>query len=304
MDIAHPAIEPIVHPTISRHDMLGRGYLRRRLPGATRPRVKLNILSDLHLGLGALNPPQTDADVVVLAGDIARPKDAIRWASAFAKPVLYVAGNHEFYGGSIAGTVAELKGLCAGTTIRVLDDDEAVIDGVRFLGTTLWTDFRLFGDGEMRAAAMLEALRAMRDYSRIRLDDGAGTLLTPETSAALFAAHAGWLERKLAEPHPGPTVVITHHAPSRQSIHRRYSDSLLNACFVADVEHLADASRVQLWVHGHTHDSFDYAINGTRVVCNPRGYAQNGVNENPHFNPNCVVELQRDAHRRPAPIEA
>lgn len=266
--------------------------------------MKLNILSDLHLGLGALPLPQNDADVVVLAGDIARPKDAIRWAAGFAKPVLYIAGNHEFYGGSIAGTVAQLKELCAGTTIRVLDSDEVIIDGVRFLGTTLWTDFRLFGDGEKRTKAMHEALRAMRDYSRIRIDDVAGTLLTPETSVALFGLHAGWLERKLGEPHPGPTVVITHHAPSRKSIHRRYADSLLNACFVADIEHLVDASRVQLWVHGHTHDSFDYMVNGTRVMCNPRGYAQHGVDENPRFDANCVVELQRDVTPRPASIEA
>src|SRR5687768_17702460 len=120
--------------------------------------MKLNVLSDLHLSRGALRIPANNADVVVLAGDIARPREAISWAAGFAKPVLYVPGNHEFYGGSIAGTVTELKRLSAGTGIRVLDsDDEAVIDGVRFLGTTLWADFMLFGEGEKRAAAMREA---------------------------------------------------------------------------------------------------------------------------------------------------
>ncbi|MGH8800330.1 MAG: metallophosphoesterase family protein, partial [Casimicrobiaceae bacterium] len=112
--------------------------------------MKLNILSDLHLTAGALAAPRTDADLVILAGDIARPREAVAWASTLDKPVLYVAGNHEFYGGSIEGTMAELKALCAGTAIRVLDDDEVIIDGVRFLGTTLWTDFLLFGDGEER----------------------------------------------------------------------------------------------------------------------------------------------------------
>ncbi|HEY7945103.1 MAG TPA: metallophosphoesterase [Casimicrobiaceae bacterium] len=262
--------------------------------------MKLNILSDLHLSLGALAVPQNDADVVILAGDIARPKEAVAWASGFAKPVLYVAGNHEFYGGSIAGTVAELKALCAGTAIRVLDNDQAVIDGVRFLGTTLWTDFMLFGDGPKRAAAMHEALTAMRDYSRIRIDDVAGTLLTPEDSAALFTLHAGWLERKLAETHSGPTVVVTHHAPSRKSIHPRFADSLLNACFVTDLEHLVGGTHAQLWVHGHTHDSFDYVLNGTRVVCNPRGYVQDGVNENLRFDPNLLMDLQRRARVEPA----
>ncbi|HEX2198141.1 MAG TPA: metallophosphoesterase, partial [Burkholderiales bacterium] len=83
---------------------------------------------------------------------------------------------------------------------------------------------------------------------------------TPEDSAALFARNAAWLERKLAEPHAGPTVVITHHAPSPGSIHPRFAGSLLNACFVSDAEHLLEGSRCQLWVHGHTHDSFDYRV--------------------------------------------
>lgn len=250
--------------------------------------MKLNVLSDLHLSRGALPLPATDADAVVLAGDIARPREAISWASGFAKPVLYVPGNHEFYGGSIPGTVAELKRLSAGTGIRVLDNDEALIDGVRFLGTTLWTDFMLFGEGEKRQAATQEAQRFMRDFSSIRVSEA---LFTPEASAALFTQHAAWLESKLAEHHSGPTVVITHHAPSRQSIHPRFADSLLNACFVSDAERLIDGSRARLWIHGHTHDSFDYVVNGTRVLCNARGYAKNGVNENPLFNANLIAEV-------------
>ena len=250
--------------------------------------MRLNVLSDLHLSLGSLAIPENDADVVVLAGDIARPKEAVAWASGFAKPVLYVPGNHEFYGGSIAGTLAELERLSAGSRIRVLDNEEVVIEGVRFLGTTLWTDFMLFGEGEKRAAAMHEAQRFMRDFSRIRLG---ASLFTPEASAALFAQHAAWLETKLAQPYAGPTVVITHHAPSRRSIHPRFADSLMNACFVSDAEHLIDGRRARVWIHGHTHDSFDYFVNGTRVLCNPRGYAKEGVNENPLFDANLSVEV-------------
>jgi len=253
--------------------------------------MKLHILSDLHLSLGALAIPENDADAVILAGDIARPREAVSWASGFAKPVLYVPGNHEFYGGSIAGTVDLLKQLCAGTNVRVLDNDEVIIDGVRFLGTTLWTDFMLFGDGEKRAAAMCEALSFMRDFKRIRVSEAPEAIFTPADSAARFTIHAGWLESKLAEPFAGPTVVITHHAPSPKSIHPRFADSLLNACFVSDLERLIDGSRSRLWIHGHTHDSFDYVLNGTRVVCNPRGYAKDRVNENPRFDANFLVEI-------------
>ena len=249
--------------------------------------MRLHVLSDLHLSRGGLQVPQNDADVVVLAGDIARPKEAIAWARSFDKPVLYVPGNHEFYGGSIGGTVDELKGLCAGTNIRVLDNDEALIDGVRFLGSTLWTDFML--EEEKREAAMQEATRFMRDFSRIRFGEAT---FTPEHSAALFALHAGWLAGKLVGAHAGPTVVVTHHAPSPSSIHPRFAGSLLNACFVSDAEHLLDGERACLWIHGHTHDSFDYERNGTRVVCNPRGYAKDGVNENPLFDANLIVEIR------------
>lgn len=252
--------------------------------------MKINILSDLHLGVGALEQPENDADLVILAGDIARPQQAASWASGFTKPVLYIPGNHEFYGSSIAGTVRELRQRCAGTTVHVLDNDEAIIDGVRFLGSTLWTDFMLFGAGERRAAAMREAARYMRDFSTIRTGE-AETRFTPADAAALFDINQRWLQRKLAEPYSGPTVVITHHAPSRHSIHPQFIDSIMNACFVSDAEHLIDASRVRLSVHGHTHDSFDYLVNGARVVCNPRGYAQDGVNENALFDPDFMVEI-------------
>ncbi len=250
--------------------------------------MKLNVLSDLHLSRGELAVPDNDADVVVLAGDLGRPERAIGWASRIAKPVLFVAGNHEFYGGSIEGTLAELKRLARGSRVRVLDDEEALIDGVRFLGTTLWTDFLVAGEGEARAAAMREAARFMRDFSVVRMGDAT---FTPEASTSLFARHAAWLAARLAEPHRGPTVVITHHAPSRRSIHPRFAGSPLNACFVSDAERLIDAARVQLWIHGHTHDSFDYVVNGTRVLCNPRGYAKDGVNENPAFDPGLLVEV-------------
>jgi predicted phosphodiesterase len=253
--------------------------------------MKLNVLSDLHLGQGAFSIPDNDADVVVLAGDIARPVEAVRWAVQFGKPVLYVPGNHEFYGGSISGTVSALKSLCAGTLVRVLDDEEVVLDGVRFLGSTLWTDFRVSGDRVERAAAMEAAARFMRDFSRIFQDEALEHQFTPADSASLSQRHAAWLARSLARTHDGPTVVITHHAPSRRSVHPRFETSPLNACFVSDLDHLVDGSRVQLWIHGHTHDSFDYQLNGTRVVCNPRGYATAGANENASFDPDFTISI-------------
>ncbi|MEO8924753.1 MAG: metallophosphoesterase [Caldimonas sp.] len=254
--------------------------------------MKLHILSDVHLSFCDLAPPVADADVVVLAGDVSRPREAVAWAQRFDKPVLYVPGNHEFYGGSLDGVAADLERLSAGTRVRVLDNAEAVIGGVRFLGTTLWTDFELFGHGEKMAAAMAEGQRLIRDFSRIRLAEGRDAMFSPADSAVLFRRNAAWLGAGLATKHDGPTAVITHHAPSPKSIHPRFADSLLNACFVSNAENLLDGSQAGLWIHGHTHDSFDYVVNGTRVVCNPRGYAKSGVNENARFDPSLAIEVE------------
>jgi predicted phosphodiesterase len=253
--------------------------------------MKINILSDLHLGFSAMERPGTEADLVVLAGDIARPREAVDWALGLAKPVLYVPGNHEFYGSSLDGTIAELRRLCAGTPICLLDDDEVIVDGVRFIGSTLWTDFELFGPALRRDEAMAAGARMLRDFSRIRVRDAAADLFTPIDAAARFRRHASWLDERLGEAHAGPTVVITHHAPSPRSIHARFAGSPLNACFVSNAEHLLGAPRAALWIHGHTHDSFDYDCGGTRVVCNPRGYARDGVIENACFDPHFIVEV-------------
>lgn len=254
--------------------------------------MKLHILSDLHLGVQGLERPCTEADAVILAGDIARPRAAVDWALGFDKPVLYVPGNHEFYGAHLDEARHELRRLCEGTHIHLLDTGSFVLDGVRFLGATLWTDFRLHGGAAPRAEAIAHGQRFMRDFTHIRAGARpAEAALTPQDTADLFAAHARWLGEELAKPHSGPTVVITHHAPSPRSIHPRFAGSPLNACFVSDAEHLLEGGRACLWIHGHTHDSFDYLLHGTRVVCNPRGYAKNGVNENPLFDPGLTIDV-------------
>jgi predicted phosphodiesterase len=238
-----------------------------------------------------MDRPRNDADLVILAGDLGRPAAAAAWALGFDKPVLYVLGNHEFYGGSIDGTIGEFRRLVAGSQVRLLDTDQVVVEGVRFLGATLWTDFKLLGEGEEQAEAIDTATRLLRDFSRVRTREAGDAIFTPRDSAELFAQQAAWLDARLDEPHDGPTVVITHHAPSRQSIHPRFAGSILNPCFVSDAEWLLSAGRAQLWIHGHLHDSFDYPVNGTRVVCNPRGYAKDGVNENALFDPDFIVEV-------------
>ncbi len=253
--------------------------------------MKIQVLSDLHVGRGTFEPAPTDADLFVVAGDVSRPARAVAWAAALGKPVLYVLGNHEFYGGSLDGTVREFRQLAAGTRVRLLDCEQALIEGVRFIGCTLWSDFRLLGDGPARDAAIAMAMAQVYDFSRIRVEDAGNRLFSPGDSQVLFDRHAAWLETQLAMPHDGPTVVITHHGPTPLSISPRYPDSPLNPCFVSDASRLMNGDRVGLWIHGHLHDSFDYELNGTRVLCNPRGYVVDGVVENPTFDPGLIVEV-------------
>ncbi|MGH8798020.1 MAG: metallophosphoesterase [Caldimonas sp.] len=253
--------------------------------------MKISLLSDLHLSMHPLAAPRPVADVVVIAGDLGRPAAAIEWARQYAQPTLFVAGNHEFYGSDLASARAQLRAQAVGTSVRVLERGAWKHDGVRFLGCTLWSDHRLNAGAEERELGLKQAAEFVRDFSRIRVAPGFPDLYTPALSQLLFDESVAWLEERFAERHDGPTVVVTHFAPSRQSIHPRFAGSPLNACFISDLEAQILRWQPQLWLHGHTHDSFDYKIGSTRVVANPRGYAPKGEVENKHFDPMLVVEV-------------
>ena len=249
--------------------------------------MRLHILSDLHLGVQDMASPEVDADLTILAGDIRRPAPAaMAWAATLGRPVLYVPGNHEFYGGSIPQVRRALDRSAREYGVQLLDQATRVIGGVRFVGATLWTDFALFGM-EGKDLAMTASAKFMRDFKVIR--NGDGSVFTPADSCALFAEQYAWLASVLDDPFDGPTVVITHHAPTPRSVHPRFADSPVSAAFASDCTALM--GRAVLWVHGHTHDSFDYTVDGTRVVCNPRGYCPGAVVENPQFNPCLCLDV-------------
>ncbi|HLS50468.1 MAG TPA: metallophosphoesterase [Burkholderiaceae bacterium] len=259
--------------------------------------MRLQIVSDVHLSHGDLKLPETDADLLILAGDIDEPEKAIEWASRLGKPILYVMGNHEPYGSTIRKSHETFRQLAAakkqaGVDIRLLDQEALTLNGVRFLGATLWTDFTLYGWGVERDEAIAMANKLSPDFKNIKSDVDPQRFFNADDHVQLFDQHKTWLVEALNTPFDGPTVVITHHAPSPQSIHSRFANSPVNPAFINNLEHLMSADKVVLWVHGHTHNSFDYNVNGTRVVCNPRGYLDdNGTAENPEFDPSFVVEV-------------
>ncbi len=259
-------------------------------------KVKIHILSDLHLEFQHWAPPKVDADVVVLAGDIHVGIQGIEWARRhFALcPVVYVPGNHEFYGEHMQNLRTDLLRAGRDSRVDVLDGHDLEIGGARFLGATLWTDFALHGtDPGSIDRAMADADCGMNDFRLIRY--GGRGRFSPKDARAIHLAQVQWLRLKVAEKFPGPTIVVTHHLPHRQSIHPRYKGSDLNPSFASDLSDLTGSS-VSLWIHGHTHESFDYVVNGTRVVCNPRGYAP--MELNPAFNPGLTVDVQVNERAR------
>jgi predicted phosphodiesterase len=253
------------------------------------PITRFRVFSDLHLEFAGWTPPKAAAEAILLAGDIAVGTHGLEWARRHFPdtPIVYVPGNHEFYGARLPELLESLRAKARQYEIHFLDGDATVIDGTRFLGTTLWTDYALYGDAPADLKrAMADAEEDMNDFRMIQLADGQP--LRPEIVREIHLTQTQWLSERLAEAFNGPTVVITHHLPHPRSIHPKYAATRYNPCFASDLDHLVRAP-VGLWIHGHTHESIDYVVNGTRVFCNPRGYLPN--EPNPAFDPLGMLEL-------------
>jgi hypothetical protein len=204
--------------------------------------MRLHLLSDLHLEFVPLKPPATDADVVVLAGDIDLGWEGRRWARSHFpdRPVIYVLGNHEFYRHALPRLTETLQRETAGSHIHVLENSAVEIGGFTFLGCTLWTDFRLAGDPII---GMRVAEDIMSDYNLIRVSPEDRRLRANDT-AKLHAQSVAWLEKELARRDPARTIVVTHHAPSTRSIPPFHAGSPLNAAFASSLDELVGHSRV------------------------------------------------------------
>lgn len=249
--------------------------------------MKIHILSDLHLEFSNLPPPSAHSDVVILAGDIWKKEHGIHWARATwpDSEIIYVAGNHEFYGSERKSVLGKLRSAAKEKAIHFLENDEIIINNTRFLGCTLWTDFQLYG-AEMAEISTRAGQYNLNDFRLIKEGDA---LFTPRDSIQLFQESVSWLKNKLTSADKQKTVVITHHLPSSASISEKYANDPLNPCFASNIDYLFGMTDV--WIHGHTHDSFDYIEKNTRVICNPRGYVQYGQPENKKFNPEFVIEI-------------
>jgi predicted phosphohydrolase len=242
--------------------------------------LRFQIISDLHLefhpdgGQRLLSSMDfKDSDALLVAGDLCSAKtieSSLKLlCGACPKPILYIPGNHEYYGSSFAKVDAFLNSLeLAHPQLRVLNNKVVTVAGQRILGTPLW-----FPDqaGNRGYEGMLNDFRVIRGFRR-----------------DVYAAHALACQFLDGELHQGD-VVVTHHLPSQQSVAPRFQSSPLNRFYVSPLDALIVDRQPALWVHGHTHDSTDYALGRTRVVCNPYGYL--GHETNPAWNPAKVVKV-------------
>jgi Icc-related predicted phosphoesterase len=264
---------------------------------------KLQILSDLHREFKPVPIADAGADVVVLAGDIDRGVRGVPWAAEVFpdKTIIYVLGNHEFYKQRWERLVEQCREAAVGTNVLVLENSSTVTEGIRFIGATMWTDFALFGE-QTRPDAMREAKARMNDYKHVKAVQqriGAGqtkstgvSSLRPAHTALRHAVSRQFLEKELSNPFDGYTVVVTHHLPHMNSVPLRYSTQLGSAAYASNLLPLIERYQPTVWIHGHSHDSSNYLIANTRVICNPRGYPQSdGTPENQDFNPELIVEL-------------
>jgi len=267
--------------------------------------MRIWFLSDLHHGQWPYEPPATapDCDVIVVAGDMGEEmsRKAIPWAAEafgrYGKPVLYVPGNHDFYGAHIKHEITKARLVAEHHGITLLAIGEmTVIGGVRFVGGTLWTDFDL---GRYGHFAETEAMRWLSDYRHIRAENYRKCL--PKDTISEHYAQRYRIEQLLAQPFDGPTVVVSHHAPLERSLQEGRVTSELDAAYASDLSQMIEIYAPEIWLHGHIHRNRDYMHDRTRVIANPRGYllgrVMNGRGhrypENPDFDPMLVIEVER-----------
>jgi len=241
------------------------------------------LVSDLHFEFHrdegiSLVESLPDADVLLCPGDLSNAAglwDALLLLLERYPHVVYTYGNHEFYGSNIPAVKAKVEKLVTRLPkmgnvygkLHVLDNSTCEIDGRRFVGTTLW--FRGAPDS-------FQYEPMLNDFSQI----GNAARIYEENAIAI----------KFLEDTVTPQdVVLTHHLPAPQSVHPKYKGSQINRFFLCDMAWLIEDRQPRLWVHGHTHESCDYVIGTTQVVCNPFGYA--AYEENPAFNSDLIIEL-------------
>lgn len=247
--------------------------------------MKIQVISDLHQEFGSAELNFDQADLVIFAGDTHLGTKGIDWIKTKIKyiPVIYILGNHEYYKGSYPKTLDKIKAATRDSNIIVLENESFDMDGIRFHGATLWTDFSLFGNPVTFGMLCQEK---MNDYKMIRRDPSYAKMRSIDTFK-LHQQSRKWLEESLGIS-TLRNIVITHHAPSRRSIPEAYKNDYLSSAYASDLEEMILKYQPEYWIHGHIHTPAKYAIGSTNIICNPHGYINEKYNG---YEKELIIEL-------------
>lgn len=244
--------------------------------------AKFQIMSDLHQEFYGSKPIFKPEDVeafLLLAGDLTAGSVNIEYMLNY--PGARVLGNHEFYRRHWNDCITEHRLMGAGKPMQLLEDETIVHEGVRIIAATLWTDFMAPKPGtDKKEWHGFSCREMMADSHAIKLYSTRGV-------EERHVKSRDYIKAVLGNKHDGPTIVMTHHAPSFKSNHPKYINSAITGGFCVDLEYMIEEYQPELWVHGHCHESFDYNIGKTRVICNPGAYP----GENQQFKRNLIVEV-------------
>jgi predicted phosphohydrolase len=255
--------------------------------------MKIKLLSDLHLELAPYSISKGDEDILILAGDISpNTEKSIELITNYltdnpTNTVIYILGNHDYYGHTIKETYDFWEHVNL-SRFHYLQNTSIVINGYRFFGSTLWTDMNNYDMKTVLASSI-----CINDYHQIK--ENIQTEIFTPTKTYIIHNKSKEILIDILNTSKEPVVVITHHLPSYKSIHPKYSHlSDTNGAYASHLDDLVKLS--YMWMHGHTHSSFDYKIGDTRVICNPRGYCKKGFDyikkENKRFDDNFIIEIQ------------
>jgi len=229
-------------------------------------------MSDLHLEFYPGTPPSAKlpgGDLLILAGDIITANlPRHNWFETISKKytdIVYVLGNHEFYHGDITQTRLNIKAFVP-DNFHVLENEVFEVDGLRVLGTTMWSDFE-----KDNPNSILNVGAGMNDF---RIIQNGSFTFTPQTAYTMFQEAQAFLSTNIKT----GDIVVTHHAPSFASIANRYRESALNGGFASDVSELILDTKPSCWIHGHIHTTNNYMIGNTAIVSNARGYYPSEMN--------------------------
>lgn len=246
--------------------------------------MKIQILSDLHIEFGSIIIEPVERDLLVLAGDIHVGTKAAAFIEEQTEisNVIYILGNHEFYQYDFDDVMRDWREINRqNEKLFFLEQDTLKIHDIEFFGCILWSDFE-----NRSVESMKMASDYMADYKVITKN---GKKLTPNDTLTIHDQSLSWLKQSLQESTARKKIVVTHHLPSFQSISPRFYGIPINGAFYSNLDDLIRTTNPNLWIHGHTHDSFNYKLSTTTILCNPRGYMD--FEENPNFNPNLIYEV-------------